>query len=272
MEIKPLSSVPVEIVLGAYQKAFDDETPAELTLLRWEMAGVDLGLSLGAFDPDKLVAFILNIKTHNTLFHFSMGVVPDYRGNHLLEKLFRHVPSRFDHYQLQVLKDNMRAISVYHKEGFGITRELVSLEGILQIPHDKNDIIYNVKNYEPLERHDKIRLTTPSFESDREILKRSKRWHETHEIYSGEKLLAYAHFTPLSLSLREVGATYPVEKHLDQLFHRMKLNQEFIRISSIDSAEFVSYLEKRGLKEMALEYEMIREPLSFSRSCQDSLL
>ena len=271
MKIKSLNTVPAESVLSAYQSAFGDETEPALTFLRWEMAGVDLHQSVGAFDEDKLVAFILNSKTGDTLFHFSIGVIPEYRGHHLLEQLFRAIPPSYDHYQLQVLKDNVRALSIYQKEGFEISRELISLEGILEIPQPKNDIHYVVKNYEPHPRHDHIRLTRPSFESSMEILKSSQRWHETHEIYSGEKLMAYAHFTPISLTIREVGAIEPVERHLDQLFYRMKLHHEFIRVLDLDSKVFISYLETRGLKKMAREYEMIRGPLSFSLSCQDSL-
>lgn len=265
MEIRTLNQVSFNDVFHAYQETYSDshhlvESDLTSAQLRWKMAGVDFDLSYGAFEDNKLVAFMLNSENDGTLFHFAMGVVPEYRGHHLLDKIFSKVPKGFRTYRLQVMKENIPAFRIYEKQGLQISRELVSLEGLMKLSQPHEDVLYTVKPFYLNSDFEKITLMKPSFESETKVLLRTKELHETHEIWTKENLLAYAHFTPSGLMLREIGARDSLSENLDSLLYHMKLHGEWIRVLDIDreADELIRYFTSRGLKKITSQYEMIR--------------
>lgn len=265
MEIRTLDQVSFNDVFHAYQETFSDshhlvEKDLSSAQLRWGMAGVDFHLSYGAFEENRLVAFMLNSEIDGTLFHFAMGVVPDYRGHRLLDKIFSRIPKGFRSYRLQVMKENIPAFKIYEKQGLHISRELVTFEGVMRLSQPHQDVLYTVKPFYLNPDFETITLMKPSFESETTVLQKTKALHETHEIRSKECLLAYAHFTPAGLMLREVGARESLSENLDCLFYHMKLHGEWIRVLDIDreAGELIQYFISRGLKEITSQFEMIR--------------
>lgn len=264
MEIKNLHLTNLESIYEAFREAFLNyfvpfSGSFEDTKNRWNHAGVDLNISYGAFDGEKLAAFILNVRINDMLYNFAMGVIPEYRGNHLIEKIFSHLPKDFRTYQLEVITENHKAINLYSKLGYKKKRELISVEGLLNISeHKVQGHQYDVKDHYQNEEHLSLQLFFPSAEGCHEVLCKTKDYCETHELRLEGKLLAYAQFIPEKLALKEVGAMSPVAENLDYLFREMKLSGEKIRVMNIDSeAElFLDYLEERGLRKFIAQYEM----------------
>ena len=99
MQIKSLQHISLEQIVECLLIAFEGyfvHMPTELSYWdnRFRAARVDYGLSFGVFDDDRLVAFIIQgIDIHNgemTAFNTGTGVVPEYRGLQLVDKIYAH--------------------------------------------------------------------------------------------------------------------------------------------------------------------------------------
>src|ERR1041385_4564389 len=98
--------------------------------------GVQLEISAGAFDEDRMIGFYMNAlgdwEGKLTAYDAGTGIVPHYRGRGVAQELFEFVVSRLkeravSQYLLEVLTSNERAVSLYRKLGFVEVRRLVVL-------------------------------------------------------------------------------------------------------------------------------------------------
>ncbi len=88
-------------------------------------------LSFGAFDGDRLVAFTYGIGVFSgkkMAYDTDTGTIEEYRGQGLATKIFNYSVSYLkqagiNHYLLEVLQHNPKAVSVYTKVGFEVNRE-----------------------------------------------------------------------------------------------------------------------------------------------------
>jgi ribosomal protein S18 acetylase RimI-like enzyme len=98
--------------------------------------GVQLEISAGAFDDEKMIGFYMNAaglwQGKQTAYDAGTGVIPKYRGAGVAKELFAFVVERLkevsiSQYLLEVLTSNTRAVSLYRKLGFVETRVLAVL-------------------------------------------------------------------------------------------------------------------------------------------------
>jgi ribosomal protein S18 acetylase RimI-like enzyme len=89
---------------------------------RFKQARVNYHYSFGVFDASRLVAFIIQgMDIHDgqlTAFNTGTGVLPAYRGQKLVDRLYDHAIPRLKERgiqkcQLEVIQENERAIRVY---------------------------------------------------------------------------------------------------------------------------------------------------------------
>lgn len=145
MKIKNLASIPVEEVIACFLAAFDNyfvklPTDVDYWKTRFINARVDWELSFGMFEEDLLVGFIINgIDQHNnklTAYNTGTGILPEYRGLGIVDKLYAHAIPKLkeqgiEKCLLEVICENEKAIKVYKRIGFRITREIHSFRGKL---------------------------------------------------------------------------------------------------------------------------------------------
>jgi len=98
--------------------------------------GVELELSAGAFDDERMIGFYMNGRGmwqgKLSAYDAGTGVVPDHRRRGIAEELFDFMAPRlkelgFTQYLLEVLTSNERAVALYRKLGFEETRTLAVL-------------------------------------------------------------------------------------------------------------------------------------------------
>lgn len=135
MEIQNLEHIDFDTLFCAFEKAFDDyeirfEKEEVRSMLR--RRGYNPTLSFAAFVNGSIVAFTLNgTGTFNgipTAYDTGTGTVKEYRGRNLAGKIFNHsIPflreAGISRYLLEVLQNNEKAISVYRRMNFEVTRE-----------------------------------------------------------------------------------------------------------------------------------------------------
>ncbi|SDL79538.1 Acetyltransferase (GNAT) family protein [Salinimicrobium catena] len=140
----------VECLLSAFSNYFV-QLPSEVYYWedRFKAARVDLTLSFGMFDEDKLVGFIINgIDHHNgklTAFNSGTGVLPAYRGKAVVDQLYEHAIPLFkergvEKCMLEVIQENERALKVYKRIGFDISRSLTAWKGSLENDNSRYDL------------------------------------------------------------------------------------------------------------------------------------
>jgi hypothetical protein len=266
MEIKSLENTSPLEIYQCFKSAFTDyviplELDQNMTLERWKLAGVDYQKSYGAFDNGECIGFILNLNLGDTLYNFGTGVTPAHRGKQLVTKIYEKLP-KFDYYSLEVIKENVRAFHLYQKLGFVIERELISVTGTLEITEETNkNLTYRVLplSYNP--SHEAIRLFNLSAENSMATLMLHPTHYELHEIKAQNELKAYAIYHPATASLRGIGAAASIAENLDQLFIKMKLSGEKVRVMNIDlkARTVLDYFQERGLEILVAQYEMLKK-------------
>ena len=134
-KIQSLASTSIEELFIAFSKAFADyeiqmnKNELETMLSR---RGYVPELSFGAFFDGRLVAFTLNgiggFNGNQTAYDTGTATIKEYRGQGLASNIFKYsIPflkkAGITHYLLEVLQHNNKAVSVYKKLGFKVTRE-----------------------------------------------------------------------------------------------------------------------------------------------------
>ena len=146
MEIKNLAQTEIATIVDCLSDAFQNyyvKMPSEVDFWakRFHAARVDLKLSFGAFEKDRLVAFIIHgIDFHNgqkTAFNTGTGVLEAYRGLHLVDQMYAYAfplleENSVEKIMLEVIDENHKAIKVYQHIGFQKDRFLKCFNGGLE--------------------------------------------------------------------------------------------------------------------------------------------
>ena len=135
MEIRSLAHTDFDTLFRGFERAFADyairfDKGEVHSMLK--RRGYNPRLSFAAFDNGEIVSFTLNgTGTFNglpTAYDTGTGTVDEYRGQRIAGKIFAYsVPFLKDagigQYLLEVLQNNRKAISVYRRMNFEVTRE-----------------------------------------------------------------------------------------------------------------------------------------------------
>lgn len=139
LNLKPLVGIDIATLLETFNEAFSDYiVPMQLThkqladKIRKE--NVYLEMSVGAFDNEKLIGFILHgLETRQgktVAYNAATGVVPSARGAGLSLRLYDAIvpllkANGVTAIYLEVITRNTPALKSYEKFGFNISRELL---------------------------------------------------------------------------------------------------------------------------------------------------
>lgn len=137
-DIRILGGESLERLYGAFMGAFADyAVPVSWSVDEFAESnarrGLDLSLSLGAYEGERIVGFILNGRGswggRPAVYDLGTGVLPEARGGglsgELAARLVDFLPGRgIERYVLEVLRDNAPAIKTYERAGFRVSRHL----------------------------------------------------------------------------------------------------------------------------------------------------
>ncbi len=146
MQIKNLANTDIATIVDSMANSFQNyfvKIPFDVDFWakRYKAARVDYELSFGAFDGDKLVAFIIQgVDLHNgekTAFNTGTGVIEEYRGQKLVDQLYDFAfpalkNNGITKCLLEVIVQNHRAVRVYERIGFEKDRFLRCFSGELE--------------------------------------------------------------------------------------------------------------------------------------------
>ena len=134
---KILDNTELSIIHQAFVEAFSDyQVKMDLPFSKFDnmikRRGFIPELSIGAFDNEKLIGFVLNgARMWNgkfTAYDLGTGVIPDYRKKGITSEILKNVKdlckeNNIESYLLEVLQNNTGAVELYRKQGFQTTRD-----------------------------------------------------------------------------------------------------------------------------------------------------
>ena len=156
-EINSLAKISFDEIFETHLKAFKDypfQWSKEALLQTIHRRGYDAKISFGAFYKNELVSFTLNgigkFNNLKTVYDTGTGTVEEHRGKGLASKIFEHsIPflkaEGVEQYILEVLEENEKAISVYSKQGFAVSRKFDCFR------INSNDWNFDFKNIDGIE-------------------------------------------------------------------------------------------------------------------------
>lgn len=154
MEVRSLQNTPLNTIVDCLLISFEDYfVPMPTQLSYWEDrfkgARVDLGLSFGCFEQEQLVGFIINgIDDHQgklTAFNTGTGVIPSHRGKKVVDQIYDFAlpilqKAGVQKCALEVVQINDRAVRVYERIGFHITKKFLCFKGQLPAANERLEV------------------------------------------------------------------------------------------------------------------------------------
>ncbi|QEE17157.1 GNAT family N-acetyltransferase [Promethearchaeum syntrophicum] len=290
---KSLENTDEKIILETHNNAFSDyQVQMNWTLPQFQninkQRGVRYDLSIGAFDDDKLVGFIINgagdWNNKPTVYDCGTGIIKEYRHTGIgTEILLRLITLLRDmgifQYLLEVIKTNENAYQLYLKQGFEIIREfdcavaeIARIKKKIEERKEDIQIILNDKDFEICE------ITQPNWDIYKKFWDKPPSWQNSiQSIERNREVLAilginhkgtpvgYAAFDPRNAGIAQF-AIHPEYRRrklgivlLEQIIMRAPTAKR-VSIINIDKrlSSFIGFYENLGFKLFAEQYEMMK--------------
>lgn len=219
MEIKSLENTPIKEIVASINLAFSDYfVPINFTETyvneRWTASGVDYSLSFGVFDQNKLVGFIIHAINFygetKVAYNASTGVIPSYRRQGLLSKLYAKaiavlIENGIQKSTLECITKNERAILAYQKVGFVIDRQYhlykldwkgIEIETNLKVELSTD---FSFQDFKALQNY------FPSIENQDHCLDKYKENLNVVSVFDKEEIVAYLIFHKTSKRIHRLG-------------------------------------------------------------------
>ena len=220
MEIKSLAGIDSKAILQVFNASFSDYfVPFKLTeaqlISKIAADKTDLDLSVGVFESGKLIAFILHgfdtLKDQKIVYNGGTGVIPEKRGLGLTKQMYRFilptiVAKGVDKLQLEVINENVPAITSYERAGFKAHRELLCYKGEVGIATSKNSNL----NIKELQGYDWDLMESfwdyqPSWQNSNRVLDDIKQDLVALGAYYDHRLLGYVVYQPTTKRIQQLA-------------------------------------------------------------------
>lgn len=271
-QYKNLEGISLHEISECLNCAFSDYTlpihlgEQELSELFWT-SGVDRKLSFGAFFDETLIGFMLNscglYQGHRVAFDVATGVIPAHRGKQVFPRLFALAQQalrqqQIEQYYLEVLQENKRAVALYKRQGFSITREFVVLSGSAPkgvCPSKK--VQYSSMTAFDFQQTAGLCRNRPSYEHSDHLLRLHPDRYEVAFIKE-KALSAWCVFSKENGQIFQFG--WNCVEDLREVVLTLLLRYPHVTVKNIESdqQQILEMLRALPFKVVAKQYEMIR--------------
>ena len=266
MEILNLQNIPTEEIVDCLNKSFENyfvNLPSDVAFWsqRFLNARVDKELSWGVFVDRKFVGFIVNGIDLDcgeyTAYNSGTGIVPAYRGNRLVGKMYEYgIPNLIENgvsrCSLEVIDKNKKAIGVYKKVGFEITKRLKCYKGTVNL---KESIRIQETEIEKLVSEDADLLY--SWDNKISTIKKAGAAYKTYEVFdlNNEDSEGYFIINPKTGYIAQLESS---KSNWEAIFSGIALVNKDIRINNVLSTreDLIHFLKSAGIENTIDQFEM----------------
>lgn len=279
IEFKSLKETGFDALYEAFNKAFCDY---EIRINRDQLSvllhrrGFRPELSFAAFEGKEIVAFTFNgIGEYNgiiTAYDTGTGTVPEYRGRGLAAQVFEYsIPFLKDRgirkYLLEVLQHNDKAVSVYSKLGFDVTREFNYFAQNKNAIQSRPDAVRTC-DIRPVTIGECEQVShfcdfNPSWQNSFASIFRKPDDFHAFGAFAGNQLTGYCIVEPNSGDITQlaVGRDFRRQGHASALFDAVLrlIPIETVKVVNTDTTctAITQFLESRGIPVRGRQYEMM---------------
>ncbi len=278
MEIRNLEHTDFDTLFHGFEKAFADyeihfEKAEVYSMLK--RRGYNPQLSFAAFDNGEIVAFTLNgTGTFNgvpTAYDTGTGTVKQYRGQSIAGKIFTYsIPflkeACINQYLLEVLKNNQKAINVYRRINFEVTREFDCFrQTIEQIDNRKvnTDCIIEQVDTNSIKQAQHYCDFNPSWQNSMESIERGISELTCLGAFLNGKMVGYCVFDVHTgdLSQMAVQSEYRRKGIASRLLQEtlVRLETDFVKVLNIcsDNPTMPTFLQSKNIPLASKQFEMV---------------
>ena len=248
--VRPIADSPEEDLHRAFIDAFQDysvriEMSYDEFRRMMRLLSVDLGLSMGAYEGDRFIGFVLIGHRGDDAYDAGTAVLPQYRrhgiGSALLESTIGNLRKNgIRRFMLECLSDNEKALRMYRGMGFVGKREFICYRGKAVSTERAERISLGIAVAKALE----LNPYRPSWQNSRESLSESAEGYCLDGAYAviDQKSLRMHAFPDAGRGARLTKA----------------LSSDGLRAINVDSLDTTAgkALQEAGLGIYARQYEM----------------
>jgi len=280
--IRSLENIGFDSLAASFSEAFNDYdvqiSKQELQIML-KRRGFVPELSFGAFDGERLVSFTYNgigdFNGHKTAYDTGTGTIKEYRGKGLATKIFEYsIPflkgAGVSNYLLEVLQHNSKAISVYQKLGFEVSREFnffVSKMDEINLRSSELQSNCHLKAVS-LDYQNQMRSFwdfQPAWQNSFDSVTRSLADFKLLGVFKGQSLVGYIIFEPNTGDITQIAvdknfrrqgiaSTLLAEVAKENRHQNIKLINAEVGCNSIRQ-----FAESKGILLKGQQFEMIRK-------------
>jgi len=242
--------------------------------------GVELTLSVGAFDGGKMVGFTVNgIGDWNrrpTAYDSGTGVIPEYRGRKISREMFEYIlpilrENNVEQYLLEVITENEPAVRLYQSLDFEIMRRfsVYKRKEAAFIAGNPLEIV-EIKEIETLDWQllESFWTYHPSWQNSTDAIKRSFSNEKIIKIFLGlylrETLIGYAVVFHNSGNIPQIAVA---AEHRGKNFGRALLDalqkrcEKPLIVTNLDqrAEQAAAFFRSNGFSLFTTQYEMLLE-------------
>ncbi|MFC5269851.1 GNAT family N-acetyltransferase [Adhaeribacter terreus] len=273
MEIKTLENTPTSEIVTCFNEAFSDyfvpiSATEEAMQSRWRASRVDFSLSFGAFENNKLVAFIItgvgNLHGHKTAYNAGTGVIPAFRGQKLVAKLYAYALPVFkgagiSQCTLEVITQNEKAIKAYRNIGFEIDRTLHCFKGELQPASTPSPFEIKTSTAIDFEAIAPLQAYTFAWDNMNEGIKAAGPAYQYWQLFENQNLKAYLFLNPATGYIGQFGFDRSApEIYGLNLLREVAKTHPSLRLNNVDAnaVETLALFETAGMVNYISQFEM----------------
>jgi ribosomal protein S18 acetylase RimI-like enzyme len=277
MIITDLTEISNDRLYEAFKNAFADyerQWTADEFFRMLRRRGYRPEISFGAFENAMLVSFTLNgLGTYNgslSAYDTGSGTIPEFRSKGFAKEIFQFsIPilrsKGVKQYILEVLQNNAKAISLYKKTGFSITREynyFMKQISEIKIPIVTNDVHLQPITFERINEMTSMHDFSPSWQNSFESLVRCKDDFIIIGAFENDMLIGYGIVEPLSGDIPQIAVQKQMRRkriatHIfSELISHIKVPS--IKIINTDKTDIATtiFLESMNIQITGEQFEM----------------
>lgn len=244
--LQTLEHISTEKLLEVFNFSFSDYIlPFQLTKEQLEdkiqSDSIELRFSVGAFENNQLIAFILHgydvIDNLKIVYNAGTGVIPTKRGNKLTAKLYEFAlpilrENNINKVLLEVITTNETAIKTYKNSGFKVIRELSCFKGSLILNNASNAFeICELKEYD-WQKLSSFWDLKPSWQNSITAVEKLQKSNISIGVYEGEKLIGYTIYNPKTKRILQLS--------VDKNYRKMGIGQQLLEYISTHFGKEIS--------------------------------